>query len=89
MCVLGGGADGGVGGGGGGGGVSSLANYSVAYEEKRRYQTESPIFVILCVLCFQMLSFLTLFICGVCVVLIFRISLSFGASAVLRDCGTS
>ena len=39
-----------VGGGGGGGGcVCSLVNSSSAYEEN---QTESPIFVILCVLCF-------------------------------------
>ena len=36
------------------GGICSLANYSVAYEET---QTECPIFVILCVLCFKGNSF--------------------------------
>ena len=39
------------------GDVCSLANYSVAYEKTQ--STESPIFMILRVLCFQRQSFLT------------------------------
>ena len=49
---------GGCGGGGGGWCVCNLANYSVAYEETQSNR-ESPIFVILCALCFHRQSFLT------------------------------
>ena len=54
MC--GGGGGGGGGAGGRGRGVCRLANYSVAYED------DIPIFVILCVLCFQRQFFF--FVCS-------------------------
>ena len=60
--MYGGGGGGGAGGGGGedGGGESSYAaSHTTVLHMKRLNQTESPIFVILCVRCFQRESFLT------------------------------
>ena len=67
MCVWGGGGRGdgacvcvgGGGGGVGGRGVAYAAVQTTVLLMKRLNQTESPIFVILCVLCFQRQSFLT------------------------------
>ena len=44
---------------GGGGGEASTASQTTVLHMKRLSQTESPIFVILCVLCFQRQPFLT------------------------------
>ena len=57
--------------GGGGGGGGEREAYAVLHM-KRLNQTEPPIFVILCVLCFQRQSFLTFILlyyswcCAVC-----------------------
>ena len=54
VCVLGGGGGGGVGGGGGGKGGGAYAALKTAkLYMKRLNKTESPIFVLLCVLCIQ------------------------------------
>ena len=50
---------GGAVGGGGEGGLAYAAVQTTVLLMKRLNQTESPIFVILCVLCFQRQSFLT------------------------------
>ena len=46
-------------GGGGSGGEAYAASQTTVLHRKRFNQTESPICVVLCVLCFQRLSFFT------------------------------